>query len=78
MNSDYLKFMKKELGTKCTFLSYSKEGDKDCILVNFSNSSGGKDKIRIPLPKEFSKLTLDDCNFIYNELVQVRDNGERS
>jgi hypothetical protein len=74
--------MKKELGTSCTFLSYSreklknKEGnleEKDCLLVYFKNESGGKDKVRIPLNKSFSSLTLDDYNYIFNELR----NGER-
>ena len=69
--------MKKELGANCTFLSTSKEKingkEADCILVYFKNELGGKDKVRIPLNKSFSALTLDDYNYIYNELK----NGNR-
>ncbi len=80
--SKFLENMKRELGSNCTFLSFSNEKiknkqgiieNKDCLLVYFKNDSGGKDKVRIPLVKEIKNMTIDDYNYIYNELK----NGNR-
>lgn len=69
-----LKVIKNFLGKECTFLAFSKEKlfnhdtnvweEVPCIKVHYK-----KDKVTMPLYKDFNRLEQKDYEYVYNVIL---------
>ena len=82
-----MKLVKKEVGRRCTFLSFSKElaFDKetgrwnpvDVFFARIKNRAGGVDKVLYALPKPVSELVPEDFELLaYNLKNQAYENQQ--
>ena len=73
-HKSWLKKIRKTLGSKCTFLSFSKKrngkNEENFILVNLKNTSGGVDKIKYKLQVTPNQLTDSDYSTFLSMLIK--------
>lgn len=59
-HKEWLSYIKKEVGTRCTFLSHVSARDGHYMKVHITNKNGGRDKINFKLSKHPSLLNSAD------------------
>lgn len=60
--------LKLRLGSRCTYLSFEKEGDATYLCANLKNSIGGIDKVRQKISTTVEDLTFGDFEDMFNIL----------